>query len=152
MIDHALGFILHELNVFLGARFEGSEPHAILSALVNQDGSVPPAIENKLVLSLVNVERETRGAGPRAAPALNLNLYLQISSNFGANYVQSLQFLSAALEFFVERPVFSAPGLPAGIQSLSAEMVNLTIQDLQNLWSITGGKYLPSALYKLRMQ
>jgi hypothetical protein len=152
MIDQALSFILDELNVFLGTRFESNEPHAVLSPLVNQDGSVLPAIENKLVLSLVNVEREARDAGTRAAPALNLNLYLQVSSNFGANYMQSLQFLSAALEFFVERPVFSAPGLPAGIQSLTAEMVNLTIQDLQNLLSIAGSKYLPSALYKLRMR
>ena len=30
-------------------------------------------------------------------------------------------------------------------------MVNLNTQDLQNLWSGMGGRYLPSALYKLRM-
>ncbi|MGH9696455.1 MAG: DUF4255 domain-containing protein [Bryobacteraceae bacterium] len=161
MIDQALSFILDELNVFLGARFASSGPHAVLSALVDQDGSVPLGIENKLVLSLVNLERDTssspqlspsRGGVPRAAPALNLNLYLQVSSNFGANYVQSLQFLSAALEFFVARPLFGAPGLPAGIESLSAEMVNPTIEDLKNLWSVAGSKYLPSALYKLRMR
>jgi len=30
-------------------------------------------------------------------------------------------------------------------------MVNLNMQDLQNLWACTGGKYLPSAFYKARM-
>ena len=80
---------------------------------------------------------------------MHLNLYLQVSANFAAaNYPESLRFLSAALEFFFERPVFSA----SGVASLSVEMVNLTIQDLHNLWSISGGKYLPSVLYKLRMQ
>ena len=146
MIDKTLSFILDELNVFLGARFEDSEPHAVLSSLVNQDGSLPPATENRLVLSLVNIERETS-----ADRALHLNLYLQVSSNFAANYLESLHFLSAALEFFLERPVFGAAALPSGIENLSVEMVNLTIQDLKNLWSISGSKYLPSALYKLRM-
>jgi hypothetical protein len=138
MIDKVLSLILDELNVFLSARFEDSEPHAVLSNLANEDGSLPPAIENKLVLSLVNIERE---------PALNLNIYLRVSSNFAANYLESLRFLSAALEFFQERPVFSAPGM----ERLSVEMVNLAIQDLHDLWSISGSKYLPSALYKLRM-
>src|SRR5256885_5597377 len=43
---------------------------------------------------------------------------------------------------------FTAPG----IQSLSVEMINLTMQDLNNLWSISGSKYLPSASYKLRSE
>ena len=150
MIDKALSFIADELNIFLGARFADGGPHAVLSSLVNQDGSVPPAIENKLVLSLVNIERDTTAVAPNRA--LHLNLYLLVSANFAAaNYLESLQFLSAALEFFLERPVFAASALPSGIESLSVEMVNLTIQDLANLWSISGSKYLPSASYKLRM-
>jgi hypothetical protein len=146
MIDKALSFIVNELNVSLGTRFENSGPHAVLSSLTNQDGSAPLVTENKLVLSLVNIERETS-----ADRALHLNLYLQVSSNFATDYLESLHFLSAALEFFLERPVFGVPALPSGIKSLSVEMVNLTTQDLQNLWSISGSQYLPSALYKLRM-
>jgi hypothetical protein len=138
MIDKVLSLILDELNVFLTARFAGSELRAVLSDFVQQDGTPPPQIENKLVLSLVNIERET---------ALNLNLYLRVAANFGANYIESLQFLSAALEFFQERPVFTAPGM----ERLNVQMINLTIQDLHSLWSISGSKYLPSAFYKLRM-
>ena len=138
MIDKVLTLILNELNFFLSSRFESSGPHAVLSSLANPD-------ENKLVLSLVNIERDAAAVSPNRA--LHLNLYLQVSANFGANYLESLQFLSAALEFFLERPVFVAPG----IESLSVEMINLTMQDLNNLWSISGSKYLPSASYKLRM-
>ena len=83
----------------------------------------------------------------RARAGVESQSYLQVAANFGANYLESLRFLSAALEFFYERPVFSA----AGVERLSVQMLNLTIQDLHNLWSISGGKYLPSALYKLRM-
>jgi Pvc16 N-terminal domain len=150
MIDKALSFIADELSVFLGARFENRGPHAVLSSLVNQDGSVPLGIENKLVLSLANIERDTTAVSPNRA--LHLNLYFLVSANFAAaNYPESLQFLSVALDFFFERPVFAAPGLPSEIESLSVEMANLTIQDLKNLWSTLGNKYLPSALYKLRM-
>ncbi len=138
MIDKVLSLILDELNVFLSARLAGSEPHAVLSALVEQDGTPPPQIENKLVLSLVNIERET---------APNLNIYLRVAANFGANYIECLQFLSAALEFFQERPVFTAPG----IDRLNVQMLNLTIQDLHSLWSISGSNYLPSVFYKVRM-
>jgi hypothetical protein len=138
MIDKALSLILDELNAFLSARFANGGPYAVLSGLANQDGSVPLGIENKLVLSLVNIEREA---------ALNLNMYLRVAANFGANYIESLQFLSAALEFFQERPVFTAPGM----ERLNVQMLNLTIQDLHSLWSISGSKYLPSAFYKLRM-
>ena len=149
MIDKVLSLVLNELNVFLSARFASSGPHAVLSSLANPDGSTPPAIENKLVLSLVNIEREVAAVSPNRA--LRLNLYLQVSANFGVNYLESLQFLSAALEFFLERPVFVAPAVPSGIERLNVEMINLTMQDLNNLWSISGSKYLPSASYKLRM-
>jgi hypothetical protein len=139
MIDKVLSLILDELNLFLTARFAGSELRAVLSDLVQQDGTPPPQIENKLVLSLVNIERET---------GLNLNLYLRVAANFAsADYIESLQFLSAALEFFQDRPVFTAPGM----ERLNVQMLNLTIQDLHSLWSISGSKYLPSAFYKLRM-
>jgi len=83
----------------------------------------------------VKIEREA---------ALNLNIYLPVAASFGANYVESLQFLSAALEFFQERPVFTAPR----IDRLNVQMPNLTIQDLHSLWSISDSNYLPSVFYR----
>ena len=137
MIDKVLSLILDELNVFLSARFAGSEVRAVLSDSVKRRQTAA-ANRKQLVLSLVKIEREA---------ALNLNIYLRVAANFGANYVESLQFLSAALEFFQERPVFTAPG----IDRLNVQMLNLTIQDLHSLWSISGSNYLPSVLYKVRM-
>jgi len=166
MIDKAYAFLLEELNGYLNTRYPSTEPHAVLSALLNQDGTVPPAIENKLVLSLVNVEREAvlPGVGMQArnggggyvqiSPALTLNLYLLVTAHFGGNYTEALKFLSGALAFFQGKPLFTpqnSPAFPKELEKLSLEMVSLDFQALNNLWSNLGGKYLPSVLYKVRM-
>lgn len=166
MIDTTLSFILEELNAFLGARIQNSEHLAVLSSLVNLDGTVPLGIENKLVLSLVNIEREsaapslgtnTSGGGSHYAhvsPTLNLNLYLLVSASFGGNYSVGLRLLSNALAFFQAKPNFNAhnsPSFPSGLERLSLESVSLDTQVLNNLWAVLGAKYLPSMMYKLRM-
>jgi len=166
MIDKTLTFLLGELNVFLDTVYPASEPHAVLSALIQQDGTAPPKIENRIVLTVVNIERETAafsaGPGPRSAsgsalrvnPPLNLNIYLLLSASFTGDYVESLRLLSKSLGFFQSKQVFSpqdSPAFPSGLERLTIEMVNLDIQDLQNLWATTGAKYLPSAFYKARM-
>jgi hypothetical protein len=164
MIDKTLSFVLGELNGFLGTNFPSNEPHAVLSGLANQDGSAPLGVENKIILSLTNVERETAvspgpvtrpdpGAALRVSPPLSLNIFILVSSNFGS-YVESLRFLSSSIGFLQAKPVFTpqnSAGFPRGLERLSIEMVNLNMSDLQNLWATMGGKYLPSVFYKLRM-
>lgn len=165
MIDATFDFILGQLNGFLGTRYPGSEPHVVISSIANQDGTVPPQIENKLILSLVNVERETAAVNPprleprngdyaRVSPPLNINLYMLVSACFGNNYGESLKFLSGAMGFFQGRPVYTgseSADFPPGLERLSLEMVNLSFQDLNNLWGNLGGKYLPSVVFKARM-
>lgn len=166
MIDKTFDFILEELNGFLGIRFPSSEPHVVLSNPTSQDGTVPPQIENKLILTLVNIEREAvatisapqmqarNGEYVRVEPPLNLNVYVLVSAYFGDNYAESLKFLSSAMGFFQGKPVYrreDAPGFPRGLEKLSLEMVNLNLQDLNNLWGNLGGKYLPSVVFKARM-
>jgi hypothetical protein len=165
MIDKTFAFILDELNGFLNSRFPSNEPHAVLSHLVNQDGTVPVQVEKKVVLSLVNVEREAAapasgmqaragGGYARISPSLNLNVYLLVSASFGNNYGEALKFLSAALIFFQGRPVYSPQSshrFPKELEKIAFELVTLDFHALNNLWSMQGGKYLPSALYKTRM-
>jgi hypothetical protein len=166
MIDKTLTFLLDELNGFLGGRFQSSENLVVLSGLVNPDGTVPMAIENKLILTLVNAEREAAAvsaganssgfAGPRTrvSPPLNLNLYVLVSANFGNNYAEAIKFLSQALAFFQAKPVFTPQGsaaFPGELERLSMELVNLDFSLLNNLWAALGAKYLPSVVYKVRM-
>jgi len=165
MIDKTLQFLVAELNDFLGHRFPRNEQHVILSAMCNPDGSVPQRIENKIVLSLVNLERESaapsagvavraEGGYLRIGPALHLNLYVLVAASFGSNYAQALNLLSHALGYFQGKPSFTAQNsvaLPREVEKLNLELVAMSLAEMNNLWAILGAKYMPSAIYKVRM-
>src|SRR5262245_21803044 len=166
MLDRTLSFLLAQLNDHLGTRFPSKEPHVVLSSLSTMEGTVPPEIANRVVLTLVNIEREgaagpppgpTRmenGAFVRTSPALNLNLYVLVSASYGSNYAEALKLLSAVLGYFQGKPAFTAqttPTFPKGLDRLTMEIVNLDPQGVNNLWGNLGVKYLPSVLYKARM-
>jgi hypothetical protein len=58
------------------------------------------------------------------------------------------------IEFFQGKSVFdkfNTPGLSANIDRLIFEFVNQDIQEMNNMWSLIGAKYLPSVVYKVRM-
>jgi hypothetical protein len=165
MIDTVLNFLENALNDHLSARFPGSHAHAVVASPAADDGAAAARIENRLVISLVNIERESAAAARAMAirsgagyaqqqPPLYLNLYVLVSASFNNNYKQALRFLSTALGFFQATPTFypqSSPHLPPELEQLSIELVSMSIPDLNNLWAILGAKYLPSALYKVRM-
>jgi hypothetical protein len=167
MISAALGHLAFQLNQQFKHNFQLVEDVVVVSNLVELDGSVAPNANNKLVLTLVNVARDTMPFRPRneersnddrllqhSAP-LFLNLYLMVSANFGAgNYAEALKYISQAISFFQQKPVFdqrNSPGLDERIDKLILDVENLPISDLNNLWSLLGGRYLPSMFYKVRM-
>lgn len=137
-----------------------------MSNIAEQDGTLAPNINNKLVVFLVNIERDTTSSryqgGPRgyelsasSYPPVYLNLYVMVAGNFGGgNYPEALKFLSNAVSFFQRQPVFdhqTTPDMDKRIDKLVLEIENLNIQDLSSMWGVLGGKYLPSVLYKVRM-
>lgn len=166
MLDTTLAFLTDRLNDHLQASYPTGEPHVVLSGLCHLDGTVNPGLENKIVLSLVNIEREgaSGAAGPQLRPdgdgfarvpaPLNINVYVLVSACFFGNYDQALKLLSAVLGYFQSTPVLTAPtvgAFPRGLEKLTLEIVNLDPHALSNLWSALGAKYAPSMLYKLRM-
>ena len=138
-----------------------------VSSILEQDGTLVPNINNKLVLFLVNIEKDTSaGQQPNGAgllggargvgyPPVHLNLYVMIAAHFpGRNYREALKFVSGAIAFFQGNPVFThqnSPDLDRRIQRLVMDIENLSLQDLSHLWGVLSGKYLPSVLYKMRM-
>ena len=168
MIDSAITLITNQLNQYLTRSFDLNEDIVAVSNILEQDGTVPPHVDNKLVAFLVNIERDeiahrrpsngsTVGADRSVvnyAPVY-LNFYLMFAGNFGgSNYMESLKFISNTISYFQRCPVFdhqNAPDLDARIDKLVMDIQNLTITDLGNLWGILSGKYLPSVLYKVRM-
>ena len=164
MIYESLNFICGELNAFLRNAFQITEDKAIVSNLINHDGSVPLALSDKLVITLVNIEQETSIANQgftkitgssyiiRNQP-LNLNLYVLFSGYFN-NYNESLKFISACIAFFQRNYVFLRTNFPAmseDTDKLVFDMIKTDYQSINYLWGSLGAKYVPSMIYKMRM-
>ncbi|MBS8227944.1 DUF4255 domain-containing protein [Vannielia litorea] len=166
MIYDALEFLRGTLNRALVQRFPTAQDWVLLSALTQADGTPPPGLKSRLCLSLINIERDPTASGtaPRVqpdegqmisrAPLLALNLDVLVSAHFEDAYGDGLKLLSGAIDHFQGKPHYRAgadPGLPAGMTKLSVEWVDLNLQEIFNIWTVLGGHYVPSALYKVRM-
>jgi len=165
MVDSALNHITAQLNQFLKNMFDLTEDVVVLSNILEQDGNVGPQVNNKLVLFLVNIEKDAvpgrinngslvgSGRAVESYPPIFLNLYVMVAAHFN-KYSEALKFISNAIGFFQRRPLFdhqNSPDLDRRIDRLVLDIENLDIKDLSTLWGVLSGKYLPSILYKVRM-
>jgi hypothetical protein len=156
------------LNGFLEDRHISDEAIAELSGLTTLEGDAPKNINNKIVVTVLNIEREAaaissspmplrqtnEGGYVRTPQDLALNVYVMVSASFDDRYRDGLRVLSGALGFFQSNPIItpaSHPNLPKGIRQLAFKMVNLDLQTLGHVWGVLGGRYMPSALYKIRL-
>lgn len=167
LIHAAIQHLASQLNAYLKRTNNLTEDIVVVSSLVEPDGSTATHTNNKLVMFLTNIEKDTIPQsspsraegfdGRRLVPSktLFLNLYVMLAANFnGANYPEALKFISRATGFFQLQPVFdkhSTPDLDSRIEKLVINIENLNTQDLSNLWGLLGGKYLPSVYYRVRM-
>lgn len=122
-------------------------------------------VDADIIISLVNIE-EVRMARDQQYvvrandqllpkhPAIHFDIYLLFTA-FGTGYANNIRNLQEVIGFFQRHPAFSATAFPTlaadGIERLTTELVSLSLEQLQQLWAMLGGKYQPSALYKLRM-
>lgn len=165
MIYKALQFTSETLDQFLKNCFALEDPKVILNNLIESDGSIPSANQNKLVISLINVERETikpfnirnhqltDGSYVNINPAERVNLDILVSANFD-DYTETLKFLNAALLFFQVNTCLSATAsssIPKGLDKLEFDLEKLNYQQMNSLWTAMGAKYQPSVIYKMRM-
>lgn len=163
MIYESLSCLVDEMNEHFRSRLKVNEQKVVLSSLVNQDGTVAIQGENKLVVTLINIEKEPvrgfsqKGGGiiTNSSPPVNVNLNILFSAFFSqGNYPEALRFISFIIGYFVQKPVFThanTPALDTRIDKLSFEMLDLNTDTLSNLWSSLGAKYMPSVVYKMRM-
>lgn len=160
MIDDAVEFIREELRACLGvsdAQVSAGTPRTLA-----QHGKRSGAF-----ISVVNVHEETAllnrhevegsGRSPHGDPQL-LTIDLLIAFEF-QTYATSLAQLSKTIELFRRKPLFSsgtqgapdATPFPATLEKLAFEMVKLSFEELNHLWSVLGSAYLPSVLYRVRL-
>lgn len=164
MIQTALVFIRKKLDQYLVNHFALEESITVLNHLTNQDSSSPKKNQNKMVLTLINLDYDTNKqyqntkhrAGDNGTvkvnPAVQFNLDLLLTASFD-DYEEALKFLNASIAFFQSHNslnVKSTPDLPVGIKALNFEIENSSFSEIHNLWSAMGAKYQPSIIYKVR--
>jgi hypothetical protein len=167
MIAQALTYISGKIN---SAFFTpAGSPRVVLGniATLNDAG----VAESNVLLSLINIEEEVLRRDPEnyfkrdpsivyKNPPMHFNTtiafgaYLPNQNNLGTNYEGSITKIQKVIGFFQRQNVFehtNFPDLPNGIEKLNFELVNLNLEQLHHLWSMLGGKYIPSVVYKMRM-
>lgn len=174
MVVKALLLLLAQLNQYIHHADRspaGAEGIAVLGNIAQLDiTEVSTALENHLVLTLVNVEeektlknasavsRDTNGGIGYQNPPLNLNLFLLFSSNY-RNYETGLKRLSQTMTFFQGKQKFTNGNSPVGGQddapivdlSLTMDLLSLSFEEVNHLWGSLGGKQMPFVAYRGRL-
>jgi hypothetical protein len=169
MIDQVLDFLRAQLDTYLRLKLDPSNSNAfiqIANIAWHDTEAAAGSNEDKsnAFISLVNIEEDRISKSQEnfvrngnvityKNPKIYLNLYLLFSVNLNS-YAESLKRLSFIIQFFQYQNVFTplnSPSLPANVEELILDLYTLSFQDLNNLWGILGSKYLPSAMYKLRL-
>ena len=178
MISHALTIVKNELDRHLNT-FGGNSPHADLGnpgEVAGQTGNGQP--REKVVLSVVNIQEERTLKNTVAHirddvtlrvryenPPTFLNLAVLVAATH-TNYTDALLALSRTLTFFQFRNVFTpdrvdpqslTDGAPLNELDQLVEfklIFNLwspTLEEVNDMWGMLGGKQFPFALYSMRM-
>jgi hypothetical protein len=160
MLHPALNIISTELKNH-GVDAELGNVGEILSGSGTNHGS-----NADIIISLINIEEEKVARDPQhfikrengillKNPAVHLNLTVLFTSiRHEGGYGLALQHVQEVIQFFQSKYVFNhfnTPDLHPAIEKLVLEMVSLNMEQLQQLWSMLGGKYHPSVTYRMRM-
>lgn len=167
MIAKALTFVSDFLNHQIKMSYGIDENRVVISSLINPDGTITENVENKIVISVINLEHETTVKSlnnyvsgdsnnyGKVSPPVYLNLYLLISANYDSgNYIEALKMLSRVISIFQANTYFTQqknPEMQSPLEKLTFEIFNLPINELSHIWSGIGAKYVPSIVYKVRM-
>lgn len=163
MISLAVHTIHKALNTHFKEALQLQKETVVMHTLSESKNN--PTDANNLALTVVNIEVENnrttnspylkRGSGiAKQYPPVNVNVYLLISSCFKTEqYLEGLHWLSEAIAFLQNKPVFNAqntPGFSPEIEKLTMELVNVDIQQQGHFWAALSSKYLPSVIYKMK--
>lgn len=168
MIDVALKFISSELNQYLNNKLSldvaSKDPVVLGNISKLSEAAANNDLEEKVILTLVNLEEERMLRNPekftrvenrleQRNPKIFLNLYCLFAVN-KSKYSEALKYLSFVIQFFQHRSVFNHitdPLLDDKIEKLLLELYTINFEQTNHLWGTMGGKYYPSALYKMRL-
>lgn len=152
MIKRILTYYAELLDEYLSRRHNQPEGLATVG-LISSDGDECP---NKIVVSLVNLEKEASGdlsymqrngrGFVSKRPPLMMNMHIMLAAVYdGKHYAESLSMLSDTLGFIQSMPSFKTE-----YGSYAVEIVPMSTMDLHNIWTTMGRQYHPSVVCKVR--
>lgn len=165
MINESLSLLSGALNSYLKSSLQINEECALVSNLIHLDGTPSEDISNKMIFCLVNIDFDPKGAqlGFNRVPGNSIeidnstqqmNIYVLMAANFKV-YQESLKFLSETITFFHSHPVFTSANsanMPSHLNKIIVEIVKTDFETSHHIWQSLGANYLPSIIYKLRIQ
>jgi Pvc16 N-terminal domain len=174
MLNQALKYIATQVNTF----FDNPATPAVeafvsignIAKLESGSDAGNADLRSQVVLTLINIEEEkalkngtflhrtTNADGTVAVgkrnPTLHLNLYLLFSCA-SDDYETALRKIGMVISFFQEHYVFpfekDKVPLPEDIERIVLDIHTLNFEQINHLWGILGGKYLPSVVYRARL-
>ncbi len=180
MVDQVLDIIVRELDSYIksvnGVDSSATEPIVELGNIAGCKlaGSLESGVEQKVVVSLVNIAEEStlknkmpgqqRGGGTfyEEYPPVHVNLYLLFTANF-EKYNKAISHLFRVMEFFQGRKEFGLSDalFPAEhineVNNLDpedkilVELHTLNFEQINDLWGSLGGRQMPFVLYRARL-
>ena len=168
MIDTVLDDIVKKLNDYI----DTAEPDVVLGniSLIDAYHDNSALTDDKVIASVVNIEQERslrnlpfrrtvndqNGVphGVEREPEIYLNIYVVFGSN-KKTYKTGLLRISQVISFFQKKYVYTPVDLPSltslNVDKLIFDIYSTGFDELSQLWSVMGGKYIPSVVYKMRM-
>lgn len=166
MIQNVLPVVIDELNDYLKSQFNAVEDKAVLSGIVDQDGSLAVESVNKIIATLIYVDKDTTYKMPPGSslsgssflefsPPVNINLTIMFSALFSkSHYIEALRYISGVIYFFQYKPLFTAQNTPklfASADKVYFDLLSVPVSEMMYFYSMLGVKYVPSVVYKMRM-
>ena len=162
MLLKTLQFTATILNQHIKNTFSLDRDIVLLNTIKDITSSVQQTNQNKVVLTLINLEPETT---LRANPTQVVgntsteirpqpyNLHVLICSNFD-DYKEALKFLDTVLLFFQTHPLLNSSvfsNMPEGIDKIMFEMESLNYAQMHDIWTAIGANHQLSVVYKIRV-
>jgi hypothetical protein len=169
MIAPVLNAIVGQLNTYIGL----IDPEVVLGNIsfvdAFQDTPVQ-SLSDRVIASVINIEQEgvlrnlpfrqsitgVNGLpqGVQRQPEVFLNVYILFGAN-KQNYEVALQRVAQVIAFFQRQYVYTPSNLPVltglNIEKVIFDLYSTNFEQLNHLWGVIGGKYIPSVIYKMRL-
>ncbi len=171
MIAESLNVIVELINVYISPS-STDDPLIFTNISKYNDGNeFSSALNDKLILSIVNIEEDRVAKSPEnyvkenslvryKNPAVPINLTILFAATHN-NYETALMLVEKVIRFFQIKYVFTPGNTPelqtinevsnTNIEKIIFDWVNLNLEQVNQLWTTLGGHYMPSVVMKMRM-